>query len=138
MILTKDHLQLVNTIISEYGSDNPELLMEKLNEMRILENFDLPSSVASLIKEKITCQEEEDEGIEITEVQDELDAVEECEEDVEEKEVVKLVPKPSKMVRMANLCIVGGHAVNGVAEIHSQIVKEQVFRDFYEVPFRYL
>lgn len=138
LILTKDHLQLVNTIISEYGSDDPELLMEKLNEMRILENFDLPSSVASLIKEKIPCQEEEDEGIEITEVQDELDAVEECEEDVEEKKVVKLAPKPSKMVRMANLCIVGGHAVNGVAEIHSQIVKEQVFRDFYEVPFRYL
>ncbi|XP_057521753.1 alpha-1,4 glucan phosphorylase L isozyme, chloroplastic/amyloplastic [Amaranthus tricolor] len=132
-IIEKIDEELVNTIISEYGSDNPELLMEKLNEMRILENFDLPSSVASLIKEKITCQEEEDEGIEITEVQDELDAVEECEEDVEEKEVVKLVPKPSKMVRMANLCIVGGHAVNGVAEIHSQIVKEQVFRDFYEL-----
>ncbi|CAO2816356.1 unnamed protein product [Amaranthus hypochondriacus] len=132
-IIEKIDEELVNTIISEYGSDDPELLMEKLNEMRILENFDLPSSVASLIKEKIPCQEEEDEGIEITEVQDELDAVEECEEDVEEKKVVKLAPKPSKMVRMANLCIVGGHAVNGVAEIHSQIVKEQVFRDFYEL-----
>ncbi|MCL2158524.1 MAG: glycogen/starch/alpha-glucan phosphorylase [Oscillospiraceae bacterium] len=35
-------------------------------------------------------------------------------------------------VRMANLCIVGGHAINGVAKIHSDILKNDVFKDFYE------
>ncbi|KAK6478878.1 glycogen phosphorylase [Huso huso] len=38
-----------------------------------------------------------------------------------------------KRINMAHLCIVGSHAVNGVAQIHSQIVKDQVFRDFSEL-----
>uniref|UniRef100_A0A8C4XD72 Alpha-1,4 glucan phosphorylase n=1 Tax=Erpetoichthys calabaricus TaxID=27687 RepID=A0A8C4XD72_ERPCA len=38
-----------------------------------------------------------------------------------------------KRINMAHLCIVGSHAVNGVAEIHSKIVKDQVFRDFSEL-----
>ena len=35
-------------------------------------------------------------------------------------------------VRMANLCVVGSHSVNGVSELHSEIIKESVFHDFYE------
>jgi len=38
-----------------------------------------------------------------------------------------------KKVRMAHLAIVGSHSVNGVAELHSKILKERVFRDFYEM-----
>jgi starch phosphorylase len=33
-------------------------------------------------------------------------------------------------VRMAHLAIVGSHTVNGVAELHSKILKEHLFRDF--------
>ncbi|XP_049596682.1 glycogen phosphorylase, liver form [Syngnathus scovelli] len=39
----------------------------------------------------------------------------------------------AKRVNMAHLCIVGSHAVNGVARIHSDIIKTQVFRDFSEL-----
>lgn len=35
------------------------------------------------------------------------------------------------MVRMANLAVIGSHAVNGVSALHSEIIKESVFRDFY-------
>ncbi len=35
-------------------------------------------------------------------------------------------------VRMANLCVVGSHMVNGVSELHSEIIKQSIFRDFYE------
>jgi starch phosphorylase len=33
---------------------------------------------------------------------------------------------------MASLCIVGSHAVNGVAAIHSELIKSTLFKDFYE------
>ncbi|XP_049455542.1 glycogen phosphorylase, brain form [Epinephelus fuscoguttatus] len=38
-----------------------------------------------------------------------------------------------KRINMAHLCVVGSHAVNGVAQIHSDIVRNTVFKDFYEV-----
>lgn len=36
------------------------------------------------------------------------------------------------MVRMANLAIVGSFSINGVAELHSKLLVEGLFRDFYE------
>jgi starch phosphorylase len=39
---------------------------------------------------------------------------------------------PVKMVRMAHLAIIGSHSVNGVAELHSQLLKERIFPDFHE------
>jgi len=38
-----------------------------------------------------------------------------------------------KNVRMAFLAIVGCHAVNGVAELHSNLLKTTVFKDFYRI-----
>lgn len=35
-------------------------------------------------------------------------------------------------VRMANLAIVGSHRVNGVAELHTELLKSKVFKDFNE------
>ncbi len=37
------------------------------------------------------------------------------------------------VVRMAHLAIVGSHTVNGVAELHTQILKDRIFRDFHEL-----
>ena len=37
------------------------------------------------------------------------------------------------MVRMAYLAIVGSYSVNGVAELHSRLLKEGLFRDFFEL-----
>merc|ERR1712212_1352409 len=39
----------------------------------------------------------------------------------------------SKRINMAFMCIVGSHAVNGVARIHSDILKATIFKDFYEM-----
>ncbi len=40
---------------------------------------------------------------------------------------------PDPQVRMAWLAIVGSFSVNGVAELHSELLKEGLFRDFYEM-----
>ncbi len=39
----------------------------------------------------------------------------------------------SRKVRMGNLCVIGSHKVNGVAEIHSKLVKEDLFPEFAEL-----
>jgi glycogen phosphorylase len=38
-----------------------------------------------------------------------------------------------RYVRMANLAVVGSHSVNGVAELHSQLLTSTVLRDFAEL-----
>ncbi len=38
-----------------------------------------------------------------------------------------------KSVRMAHLATVGSHAINGVAALHSELLKESVLKDFYEM-----
>jgi starch phosphorylase len=40
--------------------------------------------------------------------------------------------KGERYVRMAHLASVGSHAINGVAELHSELLKRDVLRDFYE------
>ena len=51
----------------------------------------------------------------------------------DEDRVRRLSIIESGMVRMANLSIVGSHSVNGVAALHSEILKSTVFKDFYEL-----
>ncbi|MGD8991160.1 MAG: glycogen/starch/alpha-glucan phosphorylase [Desulfobacterales bacterium] len=38
-----------------------------------------------------------------------------------------------RSVRMANLASVGSHAINGVAALHTELVKNDVLRDFFEM-----
>lgn len=43
-----------------------------------------------------------------------------------------------KAVRMATLAVVASHAVNGVAVIHSELIKNVIFKDFYDLfPFKF-
>jgi starch phosphorylase len=38
-----------------------------------------------------------------------------------------------RQVRMAHVAVVGSHAVNGVSELHSNILRNDVFRDFHDM-----
>jgi starch phosphorylase len=38
-----------------------------------------------------------------------------------------------RQVRMAYLAVVASHSVNGVAAIHTEIIKNTIFKDFYNV-----
>ncbi|QPJ66827.1 MAG: glycogen/starch/alpha-glucan phosphorylase [Candidatus Nitrohelix vancouverensis] len=42
-------------------------------------------------------------------------------------------------VRMAHVAIVGSHTINGVAQLHSKILREQIFNNFYKLfPERFI
>jgi glycogen phosphorylase len=119
-----------------------------LKEMRILENVELPAEFADVLvkskeaddissEEVKTSGEEEEDGDgnddEVVDPIVEKDGKDKSSIENKKEELPEPVPEPPKLVRMANLCVVGGHAVNGVAEIHSEIVKDDVFNAFYKV-----
>jgi starch phosphorylase len=51
----------------------------------------------------------------------------------DEEKVQRLSIIENGQIRMAHLAIYGAHKVNGVAKLHSQIVKEETFKDFAEM-----
>lgn len=54
-------------------------------------------------------------------------------DDVMARELSIIEEGPVKKVRMANLAIIGSHSVNGVAVLHSEILKANLFRHFYKL-----
>ena len=55
-----------------------------------------------------------------------------------DKELLKRISiieedEEGKRVNMANLSIVGSHKVNGVSALHTQILKDDIFKDFNEI-----
>jgi glycogen phosphorylase len=51
--------------------------------------------------------------------------------DAHKKQVMSLIEEGGvQMIRMANLAVVGGHSVNGVAALHTELLKKHLFADF--------
>lgn len=135
-------MQLIETIISKYGTEDLELLQEKFKDMRILDNVELPCSILELLvrlEENTAVTPAADgkisEVVELIniEVESEGQDLDRSDTDKKIKATFESDTQLPKLVRMANLCVVSGHAVNGVAEIHSEIVKKEVFNEFYKV-----
>ncbi len=49
------------------------------------------------------------------------------------KKISKMAIIADGQVKMAHLAIVGSHSVNGVAALHTEILKKQELKDFYEI-----
>jgi starch phosphorylase len=62
------------------------------------------------------------------------DVNERCPDDEERMQRMSLIEeKPARQVRMANLAIVGTHSTNGVAQIHSDLLRTRVVSDFADL-----
>lgn len=51
----------------------------------------------------------------------------------DEERVRRLSIIEEGQIRMAHLAIYGSHKVNGVAQLHTEILKQKVFKDFYDL-----
>ncbi len=51
----------------------------------------------------------------------------------DQNKIAKMAIVYDGQVRMANLAIVAGYSVNGVAELHTEILKKQELKDFYQM-----
>ncbi|MFZ2491038.1 MAG: glycogen/starch/alpha-glucan phosphorylase [Thermoanaerobaculia bacterium] len=52
--------------------------------------------------------------------------------DEEKVRRMAIIDDATQTVRMANLAIAGSHSVNGVARLHSEILKKDIFPDFHD------
>ena len=55
------------------------------------------------------------------------------EKGIDGSQIARMAVINDGIVKMANLAVIGGHSVNGVSKLHSEILKESVFSDFYKV-----
>ncbi len=50
---------------------------------------------------------------------------------VDHNKIARMAPISEGYVKMANLAVIGSHNVNGVSALHSEILKDDLFHDFY-------
>ncbi|BBM97924.1 glycogen phosphorylase [Marchantia polymorpha subsp. ruderalis] len=98
----------------------PSEMIDKIHHMRILHNSDVSKELKALMPAAFAA------------VKPPVATKAAAEEEVDEAAEKHDASQP-QTVRMANLCVIAGHTVNGVAAIHSEIVKDDVFNDFYRL-----
>ena len=115
------HMEIIKRIDEEFiasvrakYADMPAAELERsIGVMSILENYVSPEEKAAKAKAAKAAKKDDKKK-----------------DDKKKKESEE--EKPA-MVRMANLCCISGMAINGVAAIHSEIVKDFTFNDFYKL-----
>ena len=139
--ITKKSLAYTNhTVMPEALEKWPVVVLEKLlpRHMQIIEQINETwlASIKSHVEKKVAAAEpvasDPDEVATEESTEEDIDPVEEA---LKEYSIVQENPwnKGEMLVNMAYLAVVGSFAVNGVAAIHSEIIKEDIFPQFVEI-----
>lgn len=141
--VTKQCLAYTNhTVMPEALEKWPVAVLAKLlpRHMQLIEqiNEHWLASITSHVEKKLAAAiETEDADAVPTEddVEKDEEPVDPLEEALKEYSIVQENPwnKGEMLVNMAYLAVVGSFAVNGVAAIHSEIIKEDIFPQFVEI-----
>jgi|TARA_B100000405_G_scaffold278773_1_gene221773 starch phosphorylase len=115
--------EFIASVKATYPKATPEELEAKIGAMRILENYMTPAEELKAKAKAAAAKAAKLEAAAAKAAAGEEVAVEDDEE----------WSAPAPMVRMANLCCISGFAINGVAAIHSEIVRTFTFKDFGEL-----
>lgn len=130
-IITRIDEEFIDHVVKAIGLSDLPLLITKIQSMRILDGSEMPAKVKAQIEAQQEKNAEEEAAAEAVAAK-KAGIESETKKAKKEEQELPNVKGPS-VVRMANLCVIAGHAVNGVAAIHSEIVKDEVFNDFYQL-----
>lgn len=137
--ITKKSLAYTNhTVMPEALEKWPVAVLEKLlpRHMQLIEQINATwlASIQGHVEKKVAVAAPADPADVPTEdsAEDDVDSVAEA---LKEYSIVQENPwnKGEMLVNMAYLAVVGSFAVNGVAAIHSEIIKEDIFPQFVEI-----
>ena len=123
--------EFVASVKAAYPKATEEEMAAKLGAMRILENYVTPEEAAAAAKAKEAAAKAKAAAKPAAKAK--AAAKPAAKGAAEEEEEEEEVEPPAPMVRMANLCCIAGFAINGVAAIHSEIVRTFTFKDFAEL-----
>jgi starch phosphorylase len=126
-IIKKIDEQFVASVKAAYPKLPADELEAKINTMRILENYLTPAELVAEEKRIADAKKAKAAAKAAAAAKKTAPKTDEEEEEDEEETI------PAPMVRMANLCCIAGFAINGVAAIHSEIVRTFTFKDFAEL-----
>ncbi len=145
--ITKKSLAYTNhTVMPEALEKWPVAVLQKLlpRHMQLIEqiNDTWLASIKGHVEKKVAAAAAAAKPTDPAEVSTE-DSAEEAEEEavdpvaeaLEAYSIIQSNPwnKSEKLINMAYLAVVGSFAVNGVAAIHSEIIKEDIFPQFVEI-----
>ncbi len=137
--ITKKSLAYTNhTVMPEALEKWPVAVLEKLlpRHMQLIEQINATwlASIQGHVEKKVAVAAPADPADVPTEdsAEDDVDSVAEA---LKEYSIFQENPwnKGEMLVNMAYLAVVGSFAVNGVAAIHSEIIKEDIFPQFVEI-----
>jgi len=144
--------QFADKVVIQINDTHPALVIAELTRLLIRE-YDLPWNTAVDITRAVTgytnhtilkeALEEWEQNLMAYLLPRQLKVVERLNEEFcgrvrsqypdDEEKVRRMSIIEDGQVKMAHLAIVGSHSVNGVAELHTELLRSKVFHDFYEM-----